>query len=361
MSQFKKFFPALNSGIYADTAASGLMSQDLLNWRQQQDHDLLAHGSSVWPKKNQMLKETRASIKRFFNAAEADVALLPNFSIGLNLLLENQSPDQHVLLIENDYPSVNWPFENRDFQISYVKANGDMEAQIENKVSSEEISIFAFSLIQWLNGVKIDLEFLKGLKQRFPSLIIIADGTQYCGAFNLHFDNSGIDILGSSGYKWLLGGYGNGFLLVKKEIQSRFDLRSTGFNSAEGDLDSKHSISFCKKLEPGHLDSHNFGSLKFSLDYLSQIGMDHVENHNRELSEKALAKFAALDLLEDEVLFRKEHGTIFRICAERPIYDHLLQNEVRCSWRSNGIRLSFHFYNTEEEIDRIIDFLKMRI
>lgn len=361
MSQFKKIFPALDRGIYADTAAAGLMSQDLLSWRQEQDHDLLIHGSAIWSQKNDILKETRKSIKLFFHASDADIALLPNFSLGLNLLLENQSPEQRVVLIENDYPSVNWPFESRGFNISYVRADKDLEKRIEAQISTGKISILALSLVQWLNGIRIDLEFLYELKRKYPSLLIIADGTQYCGAFDLDFEKSGIDVLGASGYKWLLGGYGNGFLLIKKNVQARFDISMVGFNSAEGDLELKDNISFCKQLEPGHLDSHNFGSLKYSLEFLSQLGMDQIEKQNNSLSGKAMNELGSMGLLEDEILKRKEHGTIFKICAERSLFDHLLQNGVRCSWRANGIRLSFHFYNTEEDIDRIVNIVKMRM
>ncbi|MGI9548016.1 MAG: aminotransferase class V-fold PLP-dependent enzyme [Flavobacteriaceae bacterium] len=358
MLQNTMIFPALKGCIYADTAAAGLMYDDLLEWRREHDQGLLLNGSSQWPEKIAILRKTRETIHSFFNCLPTEVALTPNFSIGLNLLLENQDPKQKVLLVENDYPSVNWPFENRGFDVSYVVADEQLEQNIAQNVADKGISILALSLVQWLNGIKIDNQFLIDLKKEHPSLLIVADGTQYCGAYDLNFGNSGIDVLGTSGYKWLLGGYGNGFMLIREESQRQFSVSTSGFNSAEGNLQGKNQITFCKRLEPGHLDSLNFGSLNHSLNLLNQLGMDRVEEQNRRLSQRALQEFGQLGLLQDEVLARKEHGSIFRISGDRSVYDELLRQGVRCSWRSDGIRLSFHFYNTEKEIDLIAKIVK---
>lgn len=359
--EYRKLFPALDQGIYADTAATGLMYEQLFEWRRRHDIELQQQASALWPEHNRILDGVRKSARRFFSASDAEVALLPNFSLGLNLLLENMDRKTGVILVENDYPSVNWPFEQRNFQIFYVRPDQSMENQILDLLRSRNIGILALSLIQWLNGVKIETDFLKAVKREFPSLIIIADGTQYCGAHDLNFSDSGIDLFGTSGYKWLLGGYGNGLMLISKSISSRINVSAVGFNSAEGDLRAKDRIPLYKQLEPGHLDSLNFGSLMCSLDFLSSIGMDRIESHNRSLSEKALKGFGNLGLLEEEVLLRNGHGTIFRLVAKRKLFEYLLKKGVRCSWRADGIRLSFHFYNTEQEIDRIIEIIKKAI
>ena len=337
------------------------MYEGLLHWRQEQDMDLLIQGSASWPSKISILKETRNALKEFFKSDESEVALVPNFSIGLNLLLEGQAADQRVLLLENDYPSVNWPFDHRNFQISYVKPNHLLEEHIEQQVKEGNVDILALSLVQWLDGVKIAPDFLRKLKAEYPDLLIIADGTQYRGAFKLDLDNSGIDVLGSSGYKWMLGGYGNGFMMIRKDAMHRFHNQSVGFNSAEGNLHMKDDIAFCKRLEPGHLDSLSFGSLCRSLDLLTEIGMDKIDEWNRKLSDYAIATLGPLGLLEEVTKKRSDHGCIFRLVADKSLFDHLQQNNVQCSWRSGAIRLSFHFYNTEQEIDRIAEIIKMAL
>ncbi|MCM4169479.1 putative cysteine desulfurase [Arenibacter antarcticus] len=358
MKNIIKQFPVLNQYCYADTATSGLLYDGLLDWRQEHDLDVLIGGRKLSSKLGKIVSETRNTVSKFFSCKSENVALTPNFSIGINLLLEGLGKKEKVLLLKGDYPSVNWPFESRDFSISYVDISADLEEHIFNKIKSDKITLLALSLVQWLNGVKIDVEFLKTLKKEYPDLIIIADGTQFCGTESINFDTSGIDVLGASGYKWLLGGSGNGFMLFSDTVAGRFNCPTIGFNAARGNLDGKDAVSFSNRFEPGHLDSMAFGSLNYSLKFLSEIGMDVISEQIKLLSNKALSEFGNLGLLESYIIDRNVHSSIFNIAGGDKEYSKLMQNDVLCAQRGGGIRLAFHFYNTENEIDRIVKILK---
>ena len=358
MEKFRKEFPVLRKGIYANTAVYGLMYESLLDWRQEHDLDFLIYGSDMREKTLEVISDTRTTVGEFFNCKRENVALVNNFSTGLNILLEGLDHGKKVLLIENDYPSLNWGFENRPFEISYLKMASNIEEQIHDHVAKKKIDVLALSLIQWLDGFAINLDFLKDLKTQNPNLIIIADGTQFCGSSEFDFSNSGIDVLGASAYKWLLAGYGNGFMLFSDHIKDDVAIDSIGFNAANGELDKKDSIRMAKLFEPGHLSSLNFGSLKFSLDFFNKIGIDKITAHNRKLSQKGKAAFESLGLLSERVENRQHHSTIFNIKANEATFQKLLAHDVYCAQRGDGIRLSFHFYNTEEEIDAIVKILK---
>ncbi len=358
MQKLTEEFPLLNQYLYANTAASGLLYDGLLQWRQEHDLDFLIDGIPAKKVCVGLISETRTTVGTFFNCSRESVALIPNFSLGLNMLLEGLDQDARVLLLEGDYPSVNWPFENRDFIISYATIDENLEENILAKIEQDRISVLALSLVQWVNGIQIDLKFLKRLKQNYPDLIILADGTQFCGTRDFDFEKSGLDVLLASGYKWLLAGHGNGFALFKEEIKDRFHLRTIGLNAANGDVSKNGKVRFAKRLEPGHLDTLSFGSLKFSLDYLTRLGMQTVARQNEQLSVKAKIAFAELGLLEEAVLKREGHSTIFNIKGNERIYGQLAQKDVICSLRGTGIRFSFHFYNTENDIDRLVEILK---
>ncbi|HET8736133.1 MAG TPA: aminotransferase class V-fold PLP-dependent enzyme [Pricia sp.] len=359
MENIRKHFPVLSQYLYADTASAGLLSDTLMTWRQEHDLDYLIGGSTMKTKAmGNGIPEIRKTVARFFGATPESTALVPNFSLGLNLLLEGFDTSRRVLLVQGDYPSVNWPFEHRDYKISYVSLDENLEDNIRDTIKAGNISVLAFSLVQWVNGIQIDLDFLSGLKADFPELIIIADGTQFCGTTDFNFLDSAIDVLGASGYKWLLGGYGNGFFLFKEGLETHFAVKTTGFNAADANLDMEDDIRFAKHLEPGHLDTLNFGSLKFSLEYLESLGKGNIETHLAKLSKKGQEEFAELGLLEDAVVARKAHSTIFKINGDKRLYRKLEQHDVVCSQRGGGIRLSFHCYNTETDVDQIVKILK---
>ena len=358
MEQIRKKFPILGQYIYANTAASGLLSEDLMEWRQEHELDYLIKGSLFTSKANAKLEQTRKVVGNFFHCHPSNIALLPCFSIGLNMLLEGLDKKEKVLLLNSDYPSLNLPFESRGFPISYLEQTTDFEERIYETIKNKGISVLAISAVQWLNGLMIDLSFLKQLKKDFPDVMILVDGTQFLGTQAFDFEASGIDVLGSSAYKWLLSGYGNGLLMVREGIKSRFKLQTKGYGSARNTVEQAEHRSFCKHLEPGHLDALAMGSLEFSLKFLDGLGMDTISKKLQQLSEHAKAGFAGLGLLEETVLKREKHSTIFNIKGNQKIYEHLKQNEVVSSLRGDGIRISFHFYNTLEEVDAILKILK---
>ena len=86
--------------------------------------------------------------------------------------------------------------------------------------------------------------------------------------------------------------------------------------------------------------------------------MSTIATQNKILSEKAMKVFGAMNLLETRVTKRKSHSTIFNIKGGDNLLNKLTQNNVLCAQRGNGIRLSFHFYNTQNEIDEVVKILK---
>ena len=361
MQNYKEGFPILKKYVYANTASSGLIHESTIAWRKQHDKEFMEGASNMIMESAKIITETRAAVGDFFGCKYENVALVQNFSLGLNILLEGIDKKRKVLLLENDYPSVNWSFENRIFPISYCKMNEHLEDNIREKIEAEDISILAFSLIQWVNGIKVDLDFLKELKKENPELLIIADGTQFCGTTDFNFEDSGLDVLGASSYKWLLAGYGNGFMLFKDRVKEFSKVETIGFNAANTNPELKNSIRFAKQFEPGHLDTLNFGTLKQSLGLFNSIGKDVIAEQLKSLAASAKNEFLALGLLEEAVALRKDHSTIFNIKGDDSMFEHLTKNNILCSQRGNGIRFSFHYYNSDEDLECIVRIIKERL
>lgn len=358
MEKARKEFPALRNQNYVNTPVYGPLYDSLLDWRQEHDLDFLLKASDMRDKSLKIISDTRTTVGEFFKCKRENVALINNFSTGMNMFLEGLDNKQKVLLLENDYPSVDWPFASRDFPITYVEMDANLEDRILEAVKKENISILALSVVQWQNGIRIDFGFLDELKKEYPDLLIIGDGTQFLGNTNFDFEASPFDVLGASGYKWLLAGYGNGFMLFKDWVKERCALKTIGFNAANARPELKNEVRFARRFEPGHLSCLNFGSLKFSLDFLSEVGMDNIERHNLELAEKAKHEFTQLGLLQEAVVERKIHSTIFNIKANDALFRLFVDHDVICAQRGDGIRVGFHFYNTEENINAIVRILK---
>lgn len=358
MEDILKNFPALASCTYLNTAANGIVPKPVIDWRRQHDMDLMNEADSFRDNFQSVLSGVRNTVAEFFDTSANETALVPNFSFGMNTVLEGLPEGKKILLLKNDYPSVNWPAETRDFEVCYAEINTDLERNIEEAVEKHKPDVFIFSLVQWLNGIKIDLEFLKQLKGQYPNLLIIADGTQYLGTEKFSFAESGIDVLGASAYKWLCAGYGNGFMLVKEAAQERIFPKTIGFNSAERFESLATDTAFMKHFEPGHQDTLNYGSLEQAILFQKNQGVEMLYERIHSLSAKAKERFAEMGLLRDDTLHRKQHSSIFNLKGDMDLFQRLKDKKIVCSPRGGGIRVSFHYYNSEDDLEGLVEVLK---
>jgi selenocysteine lyase/cysteine desulfurase len=353
---FSDQFPVLDSYTYLNTANSGILSHSLSAWRNAHDQEFLLTGSLFRLKREEFLQTGRNAIASFFNSHATRTYLVPNFSHGFNVLLEGLGGPKRFVLLKEDYPSVNYPVESRGHQCAYVQIDEQLEQNILEVIRRFNPDVLALSLVQYTNGIKIDLDFLKQLKVDYPDLLIIADGTQFCGTAPFDFENSGIDVLISSGYKWLLGGYGNGFVLITEKAADKLYMNEKRVAlPTEGFLTGRNTLSLY--FEPGHLDTLNFGTLFNAIAYLQEQGMENIEYKISQLTSKARQAFIDRDLLSATVKKRKNHSAIFNLMLPSAKITELQANDIIFTSRGAGIRVSFHFYNSENDLDTLLNLI----
>ncbi|SHG62778.1 Selenocysteine lyase/Cysteine desulfurase [Salegentibacter echinorum] len=353
MENLRKGFPVLEQYTYLNTAASGLLPEAVWEFRQEHDLDFLLGASVFKEKQAHILADTREMLGKFCDAAPQRVALVPNFSFGFNTLLEGLKENKNALLLNNDYPSINWAVESREFKISYAEINENLEQNIAEAFKRKQPNFFAFSIVQYLNGIKINLDFIKELKEKYPETLFIGDGTQFCGTEAFSFESSGLDVLICSTYKWLNAGYGNAFMLFKEEVEEKVTPKNLGFGSLQGKYKAQEG-SFIGKFEPGHQDTLNFGSLLAALKLIDKTGKTKIYAQINTLKELAKAEFTKMNLLEEAVVKRTEHTSIFNIKGGDKLFEYLRSENIITSQRGDGIRVSFHYFNTEKELDFLV-------
>ncbi len=358
MDNLRKGFPVLEQYTYLNTAASGLLPEKVWEFRQEHDLDFLIQGSILKEKQGKLLTDVRETVGKFFSCEPNRVALVPNFSYGFNSVLDSIDTSKKALLLEGDYPSINWAVKSRDFEVVYANIDKDLEQNILQQIEKEEPDFFAFSIVQYINGVKLSIEFMKELKEKFPEVILIADGTQYFGTEKFHFDDSGIDIVISSCYKWLNAGYGNGFMLFNKSIEGKISPKHLGFGSLQGKY-KEHEGNFIGKFEPGHQDTLNYGSLKVAIDLINERGMDVIQEKVNELKKIAKDRFVKAGLLEKWIAGRKDFSPLFNIKGNDALFQKLRAEGIITSQRGDGIRVSMHYFNNQKDLDHLFSVLKI--
>ncbi|QNL50935.1 aminotransferase class V-fold PLP-dependent enzyme [Olivibacter sp. SDN3] len=351
--QLHEQYPPLNNSTYLNTPTSGLLSKDILTWRRQHDEDFFRRGYFFRDNFDGFLYGVKETLANFFQADASNTFLIPNFSFGFNTLLEGLSKEERFLLLQEDYPSVNYPVESRGFTCTHVAVSEHLEQDILAQIETFKPTVFAFSLVQYISGIAIDLTFIKQLKETYPELLLIADGTQFCGTRKFDFSASGLDVLAGSGYKWMMAGYGSGFIFLKAALLERLYTQAQKHPKPMAPfLKDKGLLTLL--FEPGHQDTLIYGTLQQAVLAFERIGMRDIEQHISSLAEQAKIAFTERGLLTNAVIKRETHSSIFNLSIDETTYQRLQQANIVCVRRGRGVRIGFHFFNTTEDLAKAL-------
>ncbi|GAB5554986.1 MAG: hypothetical protein Sapg2KO_45770 [Saprospiraceae bacterium] len=350
-------YPALEEGTYFNTCSSGLFSKEVLAFRRQLDEDYMLMGSNFRAGVYKNIRGVKETIAQAFGANPDRTALVPSCSHGLNLILEGLAQGQRVLHLQEDYPSIVWPFESRDFVCHSIPEGVYSEEELGSFIRKHQIDVLAVSAVQYSNGAIIAPANFKALKAEFPDLIIIVDGTQFLGTAPFNFADSGIDVFAASAFKWLCAGYGNGVVFLSERMESILASKVRGYNTFKNPR-KEGQPTLGEYFEPGHQDLLAFKTLAFQVNRFNELGFDQIQAQIHQLNSlvrqgvEAETNYSIRTPLNPHL----ESG-ILSIDAPKTVVSYLNQNGIVCSY-NRGLRLGIHFYNNEADIKHLLTLLK---
>lgn len=353
---FKKHFNLSEQILYVNTPGNGLLPKETLAWRRNWDETFFDIHTDLRDKQADFLSEVKASISTLFNTNSENTFLTPNFSFGYNTLIERLPTDFEFLVLADEYPSLQYPLINRRLSFQEVPVSINVEERILEAIETQRPDVFVFSVVQYISGLKIDLGFIRQLKKTFPDMWIIADATQYLGTEPFDFKASGIDALACSGYKWLLSGFGNGFICLSNGL-------ADFLNEMLKDIPRPKAAMWQTKsllgtfFEPGHQDTLAHGTLQHSLKFLERMDLREVGAHLEEVRNEAYELLDERDLLL-YICKRANTSSLINIQIDPALYPNLLQSGIKCFPRGTGIRIGLHLYNDKEDVHRLIEIIE---
>jgi cysteine desulfurase/selenocysteine lyase len=348
--------------IYLDTAAAGIVSKHVLQTSHIYDETLHTAPSSAF---FTFLEDDYPRIKKnvadFCGVDSHHLAFIPNFSYGLTTLLPSlQKKHSRVLLFEDDYPSLTLPFQLHEFDVYWLPSHDGYSwdlNELEDALAKHKIEILAISHVQYLTGAKLEITAIAEICKRLNVLLVV-DATQSLGAIPLHFDRSGIDVLITSNYKWMNGGFGSGLMCFRTGFFEDYPPTIGGFGSYKNVEDGWKYVPSSASYQPGHF---NFGLLLLleqAIKEKTEMGMETLEAHNMKLA----TRFVDGVLGSEHKLIGPKNmdGRSSIICIEAPkdLHQQFENARIRCTYRNNSIRFAFHFTNTQEDLAAALGIFK---
>lgn len=354
--------PSYQSQItYLDTPACGLVPPEISN-AAIDFYKSLAQNSSKYSAnwRDTQIPEIRKNIAGFLQAPENNIAMVPNFSFGINAVVQSLKGTEKILLYERDYPSLVNPFLANHFEVSWLSSKDNFifgMGDLETELKTGKVDLFAVSHAQWLSGALIDFKKVVQLCHQY-SVPVLIDTTQSLGAMPISVKDLDPDVLIASNYKWMNAGFGTGIIYISDTFLKKYPPVFRGANSYELQAGQRiHKISILD-LEPGHINMSGFAVLNAAIAVKNNLGLEKIATHNCKLTQQFISECPNLPVSLIGAANMENRCSIIVLKDEKGLGNWLLQNNISVTLRNNTIRLGFHYYNDEMDVQQLIQCIQ---
>jgi selenocysteine lyase/cysteine desulfurase len=366
IDKVRKLFPITKEKIYLNHASIGPLTTRA---REAMERCIDAHMEGDIPKEmiEDTEEETRELAARLLGTNTDEIAFVKNTSQGLIIPINalNWENGINVVLNKRGFPANIYPWVHilPDVEKRYFELKGS-ENFIEKCFSVVDGKTRAITIdwVDFLTGTQIDLEELGDLCNK-RGILLFVDGIQGLGAIKVNLSRIMVDFFSSGASKWLFGPSGIGVMYISKRILHRLKLTNIGWLSAQwNDFKNFSKLPPLKdsaaRYEEGTCNLIGIYGLREHLKLILEIGPEEIEKRIFYLREVLINGLEEKGCEILSPLSKKEGSGIITFKTDRTssdeLYGKLIEKDIIVSLRSGWIRVSPHFYNTEDEIKTLL-------
>ena len=365
--EYRKEFPITGKYIYLDHAGVAPVS---LRVKQAVDAFLSEStegGAFHYPRWAQQIVNVRNASARLIGAQRAEIAFVKSTSHGLSIVSEglDWKPGDNVLVYEKEFPSNLYPWLNlrrKGVEVKFIPAREygmqieDIEGLIDGRTR-----LVALSSVQFTNGFRMDLGKVGELCSQ-KKLLFCVDAIQSLGIIPMDVKKYKIDFLSADAHKWLLGPEGIGIFYCRDTLAEKLAPPLIGWKSVKNEFGFEN-IDFQLKtdalrFEEGSSSVMGILGLGAALDLLMEVGIEKIEERVLNLGDTIIKEAETRGHLLLTPTNRNARGgnvTFSGYFDPIRVKDGLLKKGIMVNVRGGGLRVSPHFYNTEEELRRFFE------
>jgi len=317
-----------------------------------------------------------------------EITWVNRVSQSANIISSMLSLDRgdNIVITDLGYPTGSYPFlpwRERGVEIRSVRnrdgviTTGDFEAAIDDRTR-----VVSMSHVEWTCGLLHDVKAVTGIAHDHGALVV-DDGYQSQGGMLVEPKKDNVDFYTFGSQKWMCSPVMAGVLYVKRELADRFEPTYRCYNQVEEAFRSgapwekpthDNIVSWdhplyegAEKFNQGLLSSEAIWGFYAALEYFNDVGLRDIEERNRGLAGLLMEGLREFKVKVNTPEEPSKHVGLVTFTTGRHEENQRLHGALakagftvalRYAAGVGGIRVSTHFFNTEEEIEALLGVMR---
>ena len=358
--QRKIYLNSCSQGALSDAVQTGLEDY-IASWHAQ---------GSPWETWVDRYEAARTAFAQFINASPDEVAIVTSASAGINSVASalNFRERKKVVMGEFEFPTMGhvWLAQRaRGAEVHFVSAEGNCIPAVNyEKMIDRNTLIAPLTHVCFKNGFRSEVNAITQIAHRSGALVML-DDYQDCGTRPVDVKALGLDFFVTGTLKYLLGPPGLAFMYVRKELISSLVPTITGWfaqtNPFAFDPKNIDLSPTARRFESGSPSVPNVYAAMPGFQLLQEIGMENVAAHIKKLTQALLSCARDLGIRAKTPADSAGPLVVLQCRDSTLLVQKLAESDIVASNRHDGLRISFHVYNTMDDVNAVAEVLKKNI
>lgn len=362
-------FPILDKTVYLISHSLGAMPRATYDQMQSYADAWATRGVRAWSEGWwQMPITVGDEVGRIIGADPGTVVMHQNVSACQSLVLSCFEPTpkrNKIVYSELNFPSVMYVYEaharNGRLRIEIIKSDDGITVPLERLLEAidEETLLVPISHVLFKSGFLQDAKAITERAHEVGAMVIL-DVYQSAGTVPLSVKDLNVDFATGGSVKWLCGGPGAGYLYVRPDLHTKLEPRTTGWMAHEEPFAFDTKLRYAPDVARFLHGSPSIPALYAAMsgyEIINQIGVDKIRQKSVRQTTRLieLAEEAGFEVTSPKDSSRRG-GTVTLMHEHASgITNELVRREFIVDFRPGaGVRISPHFYTTDDEIDLVI-------
>ena len=370
---WRREFPILDKTVYLISHSLGAMPRETYDRLHEYADIWATRGVRAWAEGWWDMPVTVGDeVARIIGADPGTVVMHQNVSICQSLIISCLEPTPRrnkIVYSELNFPSVMYVYEAhaRDgrLRIETVKSDDGITIPLERMLEAidESTLLVPFSHVLFKSAFLQDAKAIIDRAHEVGAMVVL-DTYQSAGTVPFSVKELNADFATGGSVKWLCGGPGAGYLYVRPDLQQKLEPKTTGWMAHESPFAFDTSLRYASNITRFLHGSPAIPALyaaQSGYKIINEIGVDRIRQKSVRQTDLliALAEEAGFEVTSPKESARR--GGTVTVAHEKAssMAKELVRREFVIDYRPGaGVRISPHFYTTDEELKLVIEEMK---